>query len=134
MPLRTRAAPPPSATKRGSPSVVLRIQEHRFSFGYGSRRFKPRRRYKRKNPRRDLLFSRARRLSAEANATSRRRVLRIRELRFSFGHSKSPCSKLAVGAKRQPLYQEGLSFWSYWPDLNRRPADYESAALPTEPQ
>ncbi len=25
-------------------------------------------------------------------------------------------------------------FWSYWPDLNRRPADYESAALPTEPQ
>ena len=24
--------------------------------------------------------------------------------------------------------------WSYWPDLNRRPADYESAALPTEPQ
>ena len=28
-----------------------------------------------------------------------------------------------------------LSFWSYWPDLNRRPADYESAALPaTEPQ
>ena len=23
--------------------------------------------------------------------------------------------------------------WSYWPDLNRRPADYESAALPTEP-
>ena len=27
-----------------------------------------------------------------------------------------------------------LFFWSYWPDLNRRPADYESAALPTEPQ
>ena len=25
-------------------------------------------------------------------------------------------------------------FWSWWPDLNRRPADYESAALPTEPQ
>ena len=25
-------------------------------------------------------------------------------------------------------------FWSCWPDLNRRPADYESAALPTEPQ
>ena len=24
--------------------------------------------------------------------------------------------------------------WSYWPDLNRRPADYESAALPTETQ
>ena len=24
--------------------------------------------------------------------------------------------------------------WSYWPDLNRRPADYESAALPTERQ
>ena len=23
--------------------------------------------------------------------------------------------------------------WSWWPDLNRRPADYESAALPTEP-
>ena len=27
-----------------------------------------------------------------------------------------------------------LVFWSYWPDLNRRPADYESAALPAEPQ
>ena len=27
-----------------------------------------------------------------------------------------------------------VGFWSYWPDLNRRPADYESAALPTEPQ
>ena len=26
------------------------------------------------------------------------------------------------------------SLWSYWPDSNRRPADYESAALPTEPQ
>ncbi len=24
--------------------------------------------------------------------------------------------------------------WSYWPDSNRRPADYESAALPAEPQ
>ncbi len=23
--------------------------------------------------------------------------------------------------------------WSWWPDSNRRPADYESAALPTEP-
>src|SRR5262249_54414543 len=25
-------------------------------------------------------------------------------------------------------------FWSRWPDLNRRPADYESAALPAELQ
>ena len=24
--------------------------------------------------------------------------------------------------------------WSFWPDLNRRPIDYESIALPTEPQ
>ena len=30
--------------------------------------------------------------------------------------------------------QTRLFFWSYWPDSNRRPADYESAALPTEPQ
>ena len=29
---------------------------------------------------------------------------------------------------------EPFLFWSYWPDSNRRPADYESAALPTEPQ
>ncbi len=29
---------------------------------------------------------------------------------------------------------QSADFWSYWPDLNRRPADYESAALPTEPQ
>ena len=26
------------------------------------------------------------------------------------------------------------NLWSYWADSNRRPADYESAALPTEPQ
>ena len=41
--------------------------------------------------------------------------------------------------KQQVLYIKttghSLSFfWSYWADLNRRPADYESAALPTEPQ
>ena len=28
----------------------------------------------------------------------------------------------------------GFILWSYWPESNRRPADYESAALPTEPQ
>ena len=29
--------------------------------------------------------------------------------------------------------QKRVLFLSWWPDLNRRPADYESAALPTEP-
>ena len=37
--------------------------------------------------------------------------------------------------KQNPIrFRTGFCFWSYWPDLNRRPADYESAALPTEPQ
>ena len=36
-------------------------------------------------------------------------------------------------SKAPELQIRGLA-WSYWPDLNRRPADYESAALPTEPQ
>ena len=35
--------------------------------------------------------------------------------------------------KKSPICGPFL-FWSYWPDSNRRPADYESAALPTEPQ
>ena len=33
--------------------------------------------------------------------------------------------------KKAPLHEE--PFWSWRSDLNRRPADYESAALPTEP-
>ena len=36
-------------------------------------------------------------------------------------------------SKAPEFFIRGLA-WSYWPDLNRRPADYESAALPTEPQ
>ena len=36
--------------------------------------------------------------------------------------------------KQKEADENQLLFWSYWPDLNRRPADYESAALPTEPQ
>ena len=39
----------------------------------------------------------------------------------------------AVAKAKAPNKFRGLA-WSYWPDLNRRPADYESAALPTEPQ
>lgn len=31
-------------------------------------------------------------------------------------------------------FKKATQRWSYWPDSNRRPADYESAALPTEPQ
>ena len=38
--------------------------------------------------------------------------------------------KLSLERELRP----GSAWWSYWPDLNRRPADYESAALPTEPQ
>ena len=36
--------------------------------------------------------------------------------------------------KRKSTCKSKCLFWSYWPDSNRRPADYESAALPTEPQ
>ena len=36
--------------------------------------------------------------------------------------------------KTKTTRKNRVVFWSYWPDLNRRPADYESAALPTEPQ
>lgn len=41
-----------------------------------------------------------------------------------------------VSIQTKPLFRimnRGF-VWSYWPDSNRRPADYESAALPTEPQ
>ena len=42
-----------------------------------------------------------------------------------------------TGKKKAPTHRvfndvSGLFTWSWWPDLNRRPADYESAALPTE--
>ena len=40
----------------------------------------------------------------------------------------------ANNSKKTPKTWFSGSFWSYWPDSNRRPADYESAALPTEPQ
>jgi hypothetical protein len=38
--------------------------------------------------------------------------------------------------QRSPDFAENkiVPTWSYWPDSNRRPADYESAALPTELQ
>ena len=39
-----------------------------------------------------------------------------------------------ISKKKKPAKTPCLRrFWSYWPDLNRRPADYEWAALPTEP-
>ena len=41
--------------------------------------------------------------------------------------------RAAAESKAPRVFPRGLR-WSYWPDLNRRPADYESAALPTEPQ
>ena len=40
----------------------------------------------------------------------------------------------SVSEKEKIKGRDYLCPWSYWPDLNRRPADYESAALPTEPQ
>ena len=47
-----------------------------------------------------------------------------------------PTAMADVSVYKQASYKNvrGLLFWSYWPDLNRRPADYESAALPAEPQ
>ncbi len=39
-----------------------------------------------------------------------------------------------INANKKAPVKGRLFVWSYWPDLNRRPADYESAALPTEPQ
>ena len=43
-------------------------------------------------------------------------------------------SNSAHKSKQKSTRKGCLFVWSYWPDLNRRPADYESAALPTEPQ
>ena len=60
-----------------------------------------------------------------------------------------PCERMPRSAAKYYEYfrkQRGANFgrkksspilrasWSYWPDSNRRPADYESAALPAEPQ
>ena len=36
--------------------------------------------------------------------------------------------------KAKPLVRRSEKKWSFWADLNRRPTDYESVALPTEPQ
>ena len=46
------------------------------------------------------------------------------------------CNKTSTKTKKTPqaLDTQRIAGWSYWPDSNRRPADYESAALPTEPQ
>ena len=54
-----------------------------------------------------------------ANATKYYEYFRNRR-RADFGRKKSSLTLRAS--------------WSYWPDSNRRPADYESAALPAEPQ
>ena len=35
--------------------------------------------------------------------------------------------------KQSPPKRVAIIFWSWWRDSNLRPADYESAALPTEP-
>ena len=43
------------------------------------------------------------------------------------------CGGAGIKAKMKKA-KHLLRLWSYWPDSNRRPADYESAALPTEPQ
>ncbi len=57
-------------------------------------------------------------------------------LRLCSISSLDPTAMAEVSVYKQASYKNvrGLFFWSYWPDLNRRPADYESAALPAEPQ
>ncbi len=64
---------------------------------------------------------------------------RAREARLFLGTPKKLIFGLADSNATHKPTQKGirkgcLFVWSYWPDLNRRPADYESAALPTEPQ
>ena len=52
---------------------------------------------------------------------------------------KNTAGRLNFCTENTKINREGLpngtlrGLWSWWPDLNRRPADYESAALPTEP-
>ena len=52
---------------------------------------------------------------------------------------KNTAGRLNSCTENTKINREGLpngtlrGLWSWWPDLNRRPADYESAALPTEP-
>jgi hypothetical protein len=43
--------------------------------------------------------------------------------------SLSAFSNLTM-VKAPPTSEGPYFYWSRWPDLNRRPADYESAALP----
>ena len=59
-------------------------------------------------------------------------------IRFSGTPKREPAGlsvecKPILQRKKSPINRL-FSLWSYWPDSNRRPADYESAALPTEPQ
>ena len=49
-------------------------------------------------------------------------------------HKAGYMQKTDFSVKNRRRRQSPAAAWSYWPDSNRRPADYESAALPTEPQ
>jgi hypothetical protein len=49
----------------------------------------------------------------------------------SRSNSRQSCAALSGLIAAQAT---GARMWSRWPDLNRRPADYESAALPAELQ
>ncbi len=45
-----------------------------------------------------------------------------------------PKAKNTKKSKSTNNFVSASAKWSFWPDLNRRPIDYESIALPTEPQ
>ena len=52
--------------------------------------------------------------------------------RSDFIHNRGFIPPKADLTKKALAYASAF-FWSWWPDSNRRPVDYESTALPTEP-
>ena len=61
--------------------------------------------------------------------------------RLSLGYVDKIDSNEKCGQKSNALHKREVRYlgaaacrWSYWSDSNRRPAHYECAALPTEPQ
>ena len=70
------------------------------------------------------------RVASETAQTPSEPCAKITPLFFIyFSHRARSCRRSSL---KPPRKTEGV--WSYWADSNRRPADYESAALPTEPQ
>ena len=73
------------------------------------------------------IYSQPRRASSASSCAEKVPVRELLATWSGFSHATMSFNKKAH------LIRDGLFYWSWWRDSNPRPADYESAALPTEP-